>query len=356
MIAKVRNLSEEQLEKIRKTVGEAFVSNELFHNWGDEAGRAPQPVGMNGPDRRPEENDMKKQYDIHPHFRLLSAIRPPLKKENMPRMQKMMGLLFDRQRSDRRVKVEKLVIPAGDTCVRALLYVPKEEKTKACLLYCHGGGYAFPAAPYQYRLARIYAERVGCRVLFPDYRLAPEHPFPAALQDALTAYRYLIKTCGIAPRKLILCGESAGGGLLYALCLKCRELGLPQPAGLVAISPWTDLTLSGASYEYNREADPSMTQEKLQIFARDYTDRPEDPLCSPLFGDLSGLPACRIFVGGDEIMLEDSLRMAKALEAAGVPVTLTVAEGFWHAYIFYGIRSRRTDNKAICEFIRSRLA
>lgn len=236
----------------------------------------------------------------------------------------------------------------------AVMLLPKRPAAPGSVLYLHGGGYCTGGAEYAACFGRLIASVAKIRTFCPAYRLAPEHPFPAALEDALDAYRYLLET--YPGEKICLIGESAGGGLLYALCLKCRELGLPQPAGLVAISPWTDLTLSGASYEYNREADPSMTQEKLQIFARDYTDRPEDPLCSPLFGDLSGLPACRIFVGGDEIMLEDSLRMAKALEAAGVPVTLTVAEGFWHAYIFYGIRSRRTDNKAICEFIRSRLA
>ena len=171
--------------------------------------------------------------------------------------------------------------------------------------------------------------------------------------DALEAYRYLLET--YPGETICLAGESAGGGLLYALCLKAKELGLPQPAGLVALSPWTDLSLSGGSFGYNRDADPSLTKEKLAIFAGSYTDRPTDPFCSPLFGELSGLPESRIYVGGDEILLEDAVRMDAALRAAGCLSELTVAEGFWHAYVLYGIRSRRKDVQAICEFVRSRL-
>ena len=249
----------------------------------------------------------------------------------------------------RQLKKETAELPA----CRAAMLLPHHVKVEGIVLYLHGGGYCTGGLDYACCFGKLIAAIVKARTFCPAYRLAPEYPFPAALEDAVDAYRFLSET--YPGRKICVIGESAGGGLLYALCVRCRELGLPQPAGLVAISPWTDLTLSGTSYEYNREADPSMTKEKLRIFARAYTDRPEDPLCSPLFADLSGLPESQIYVGGDEIMLEDSLRMTKALEAADIPVTLTVAEGFWHAYLFYGIRSRRKDNQAICEFLRSKL-
>lgn len=248
--------------------------------------------------------------------------------------------------------LKKEILPLAN-CQAALL-TPHHQKVPGTVLYLHGGGYCTGDLEYACWFGKLIASVVKARTFCPAYRLAPEHPFPAALEDALDAYRFLLER--YPNEKICVIGESAGGGLLFALSLKLKKLGLPQPAGLVALSPWTDLSLSGRSYEYNREADPSMTKEKLSIFAADYTDAPLDPLCSPLFGDLQGLPESLLFAGGDEIMLDDTLRMYDALKAAGVKARMTVAEGFWHAYIFYGIKSRRDDNKAICEFLRSKLS
>ena len=179
---------------------------------------------------------MSAEYPIHSDFKMLAAIHPPLNRRTIPMIQKSMELLYHQQRSSKTVRVERVRIPA-DTgqAVRALLYIPVEGKTDAYLLYCHGGGYAFPAAPYQYKLARIYAQQVGCRVLFPDYRLAPEYPFPAAVDDCFAAYRRLLEMAegaGIA-----VCGDSAGGTLSMAVCLRALDEGLPAPCAQLLTYP-----------------------------------------------------------------------------------------------------------------------
>lgn len=221
------------------------------------------------------------------------------------------------------------------------------------ILYLHGGGYCTGGMEYAAWFGKFIAAATGARTLCPAYRLAPESPFPAALEDALATYRFLLENN--PDEKIALMGESAGGGLCYALCLKLKEENLPQPEGVVALSPWTDLTLSGESYQYNRERDPSLSYEKLVVFSKSYTDRPEQPLCSPLFGDLKGLPESLIYVGGSEILLDDSRRMRDALEKAGCRVRLTEAEDMWHVYLFYNLRRYRDHILEISEFLRNSL-
>jgi acetyl esterase/lipase len=165
--------------------------------------------------------------------------------------------------------------------------MPKDERRSGVVLYLHGGGYTCGSLDYAKGFAATLASECGVRVFCGAYRLAPEDPYPAALEDALTAYDYLLKK-GYAPQQILLCGESAGGGLICALCLKLKQLGRELPCGLIAISPWVDLTGSGKSYEFNRDNDPSLTEELLQFYARCYTQDPTDPLCSPLLGDLTG--------------------------------------------------------------------
>ena len=172
--------------------------------------------------------------------------------------------------------------------------MPKDERRSGVVLYLHGGGYTCGSLDYAKGFAATLASECGVRVFCGAYRLAPENPYPAALEDALTAYDYLLKK-GYAPQQILLCGESAGGGLICALCLKLKQLGRELPCGLIAISPWVDLTGSGKSYEFNRDNDPSLTEELLQFYARCYTQDPTDPLCSPLLGDLTGFPPTLIF-------------------------------------------------------------
>lgn len=239
---------------------------------------------------------------------------------------------------------------------KAALLRPSRRLIPGTVLYLHGGGYCTGGLEYATWFGKLIAATVGARTFCPAYRLAPEHPFPAALEDALKAYRYLLER--YPEEKITLMGESAGGGLCFALCLKLKEEGLPLPEGVVAASPWTDLTLSGESYESNREKDPSLNREKLVIFADSYAREtaPDFPLCSPLFGDLSGLPESRIYVGGHEILLDDSVKMAEALLKAGCAVSLTVAEEMWHVYLFYNLRKFRGHILEIADFLRSKLA
>mgnify|MGYP004730972379 FL=1 len=229
--------------------------------------------------------------------------------------------------------------------------MPQDQRRGGVVLYLHGGGYTCGSLEYAKGFSSVLAAECGVRVFCAAYRLAPEHRYPAALEDALEAYQYLLKK-GYAPKQILLCGESAGGGLIYALCLKLKELGIPLPCGLIGISPWTDLTGSGRSYEENREIDPSMSPELLQFYAKCYTDDVTDPLCSPLFGDVTGLPPSLLFVGGDEVMLDDTRLLHEKLLKSGCRSRLIVAPERWHAYVLYCLSENMPgDFEAINRFM-----
>lgn len=229
--------------------------------------------------------------------------------------------------------------------------MPKDQRRTGVILYLHGGGYTCGSLEYAKGFAAALASECGVRVFCPAYRLAPEHPYPAALDDALESYQYLLQK-GYEPGQVMLAGESAGGGLIYCLCLKLKELGMELPCGLIGISPWTDLTGSGDSYRENREKDPSMTPELLQFYAGCYTQDPTDPLCSPLFGDLTGLPPSLLFVGGDEVMLDDTRALHEKLLAAGCRSRLHIAPERWHAYVLYCLNENmEQDFEAINHFL-----
>lgn len=233
--------------------------------------------------------------------------------------------------------------------------LPKDERRAGVILYLHGGGYTYGDLEYARGFGSTLAAECGVRVFCPAYRLAPEHPYPAALDDALAAYQYLLSK-GYAPDHITLCGESAGGGLCYALCLKLKEQGIPLPASIIAISPWVDLTASGESYGYNREADVSLNAQLLEAFTKNYTDDRQSPFVSPLFGDLTALPPSLIFVGGDEILLSDSQSMHKALIASGCRSHLAVTPQRWHGYLLYGLEEDRKDWVMLNRFLSRTLA
>ena len=260
--------------------------------------------------------------------------------------------------------------------VPGALIIPRDELRSGIILYLHGGGYVAGGLEYAKGFATMISAETGMRAACAEYRLAPENPFPMALEDAVTVYTHLLD-CGYNPKEILLTGESAGGGLIYSLCLKLKELGLPMPAGLIAISPWCDLTLSGESYETNRDKDPSLSKERLEFYADCYTgavtraefdpkkDEPErsdrtekllmDPLVSPLFADLSGVPASIIFAGSDEILRSDAERLSEKLSGCGVKCELYVREGMWHAYHLYALKSSEADFGLINAFIKRTL-
>ena len=228
--------------------------------------------------------------------------------------------------------------------------IPKDERRQGVILYLHGGGYTCGNLDYAKGFSATLSDECGVRVFCAAYRLAPEERFPAALDDAVVAYQYLLSK-GYPARQILLCGESAGGGLIYALCLKLKQLRLPLPCGLIGISPWTDLTGSGESYITNRDIDPSMTPELLQFYAGCYTDDPKNPLCSQLFGDLTGLPPSLLFVGGDEVMLDDTRMLHQKLLDCGCKSQMIVAPERWHAYVLYYLNENMSDFDTINDFL-----
>lgn len=246
----------------------------------------------------------------------------------------------------------------------AVMISPEDELTGGIILYLHGGGYTCGDIKYAKGFGTTLASKCGIKVFCPAYRLAPESVFPAAVDDALASYKYLI-TLGFAPADIILCGESAGGGLAYSLCLKLKELGYTMPAGIIAASPWSDLTMSGESYQKNADNDPSMELKRLEFYANCYVHgKPEgtedmekdrslkkEPLLSPLFGDLTGLPPSLLFVGGDEIMLDDTVALHKKLLDCGCRSKMIIRKKMWHAYVLYCLKENESDFDAIEKFI-----
>ena len=235
-------------------------------------------------------------------------------------------------------------------CFDGAWAIPRDERRGGVILYLHGGGYTCGDLEYAKGFGATLAARCGIRVFCAAYRLAPEHPFPAAVQDTFTAYEYLLSK-GYQPGQIILCGESAGGGLCYSLCLKIKEAGLPMPGGLIPISPWTDLTASGKSYQENREKDPSMTIDILNFYAACYTVDRREPLVSPLFGDLTGMPPSLIFAGSDEIMLDDAVQIHEKLQSCGSSSELQITPERWHGYLLYDLKENDADMERINQFL-----
>ena len=202
------------------------------------------------------------------------------------------------------------------------------------LLFLHGGGYELGSLRSDGELAARLGRASGTRVLFPEYRLAPEHPFPAAIDDVLAAWRWLRADQDLAARSMAVVGDSAGGGLAVALLVALRDAGEPVPAAAVLMSPTVDLTSSGASMTERADQDPVSTPEMLRQFASDYLAGadPRTPLASPLFAALAGLPPLLVQVGTADLLLSDSERLATAAADAGVDVTLQIGDGLPHVY------------------------
>ena len=204
------------------------------------------------------------------------------------------------------------------------------------VLYFHGGGYII-GSPRTHRAMMAHLSRdAASRVLALDYRLAPEHPFPAPVEDAVASYRWLLAE-GFDPARITLGGDSAGGGLTVAALVQIRYLGLPMPAAGVCVSPWVDMEGLGESMETRAEADPMVNKENLMVSAKTYLGGadPRAPLAAPLYADLRGLPPILIQVGDAEVLLDDSTRLAGLAREAGVEVQMDVWDDMihvWHVF------------------------
>ncbi|MCM1123992.1 MAG: alpha/beta hydrolase [Eubacterium sp.] len=235
------------------------------------------------------------------------------------------------------VLTDVLDIPAqspGDGALHAEWnYVNRAHMKKYVILYCHGGGYSTGSSLYARTLTNKLAMSTSMDVLSFDYRLAPEHPYPAATKDAMRVWNFLM-LLGYGARDIILAGDSAGGNLALSLTLKLKEEGRLLPRGLVLMSPWTDLTSSGKSHETKAQIDPVLDAEYLAEMIHNYApdQNLEDPYISPLFGDFDGFPPTYIQVGENEVLLDDSVMIYQKLLKANVSVKLDKFEGMWHVF------------------------
>lgn len=201
------------------------------------------------------------------------------------------------------------------------------------LLYLHGGGYVFGGPNSHRDLVWRLAKGTGLKALLVDYRLAPEHPFPAAVDDATASYRWLLDQ-GIDPDRIAIAGDSAGGGLAAALMVNLKNLGVALPRAAVFISPWADLTMGGKSMQTNAKADAMLSPEAMDKFAAHYLGdtNPKAPLASPVFADLSGFPPVLVVVGSTEILLSDSETLVEKINATGGNARLTVWPKMFHVF------------------------
>jgi epsilon-lactone hydrolase len=234
-------------------------------------------------------------------------------------------------------------LPADVTVTAAALGgIPTAEITidgtvpRHVVLYFHGGVYVLGGAAQSAGLASQIGRRTGAKVISVDYRLAPEHPYPAAVDDALAAYEALLRD-GTAPSDIAFAGESAGGGLAIATLVNARDHGLPLPAAAFVMSPYADLTLAGTTMETKRDLDPLLSRDNLQARVADYTSGRDAALglISPIFADLSDLPPLIIQAGTHEVLLDDAIRLARQAATADVEVTLDITPRVPHVFQAY---------------------
>ncbi|WP_348971351.1 alpha/beta hydrolase [Pseudomonas atacamensis] len=220
--------------------------------------------------------------------------------------------------------------------VPATLVTPDELKTDAVLMYIHGGAYIVGRPDGYHGIGGNYAKMLGARVYMPDYRLAPEHQFPAPIDDTLRAYEWLLEQ-NIAASKIAFAGESAGGAMVVSVMVAAKSKGLPLPAVGSSISPWANLEHTGASMSNREGLDPLNSKPVLDILARAFLGDTlaNHPLASPVFADVTGLPPILVQIGENELMLSDALRLANHLADNRVRVNLEVWPGMFHAWHFY---------------------
>lgn len=243
--------------------------------------------------------------------------------------------------------------------MRAEWLVPEGSARDEVILYLHGGAYCAGSCESHRGAVSHIAKAAGFRLLLPEYRLAPEHPFPAAIADAELAYRWLLEA-GNRPGKILLAGDSAGGGLALALLVSLRDQGVALPGAAALISAWTDLAATGESLLTRDARDPWFRGDAIAPMAAHYcgTTDPRHPLISPLYASLEGLPPLMLQVGDHEVLLSDSTRVAAKAREAGVDVTLRVWPGMWHVWHFF-LHRVPESRQAVLEmaaFLEARMA
>jgi len=243
---------------------------------------------------------------------------------------------------------------AGEVTIEAVRAV--ESPTRA-ILYLHGGAF-FMGSPDSYRnRAMRVSYRCNAEVFVPHYRLAPEHPYPAAFEDAFAAWELVRRLRPDTP--LFVAGDSAGGGLGLSLLVKLRDLGMPMPNGALLLSPWTDLAVTGASVDRNRGKDLWFTRSHLEIWAGYYAGAADrrSPYLSPVFADFSGLPPLLLLVGEDELLLDDALRVRDAARSAGTEVLVHIGKGMQHDWplTLPWLDESRLAWRAIGDFVEGRV-
>ena len=250
------------------------------------------------------------------------------------------------------------ITPADANGVRSEWVSWQGSDSGRVIFYLHGGGYCICSPRTHRDLMWRLARACGARVLVPDYRLAPENPHPAAVDDAVKAYRWLLKS-GVKPSRIAVMGDSAGGGLALVLLQQLRDKKIPLPACSVCLSPWSDLTVSGASMRTNRRRDPLFTREAIAYFALLYAPYRDlaKPSVSPLFGSFKGLPPLLIQVGSGELLLDDSCRVAEKASADGVNADITVWPGMIHVFqaLAFTLKDARRAIRDIGRFVEKHI-
>jgi acetyl esterase/lipase len=209
--------------------------------------------------------------------------------------------------------------------------IPTNSLTDTVLLYLHGGGFVFGLTPLHLQMGAYLARKTGMRILMVDYRLAPDDPFPAALDDCVTAYRWLMKR-DVSAHSIVVAGDSAGGNLTITMCIKLRDSGDSLPTAAACLSPVTDLTPDGKKREGFK--DPLLPRKAVKLYSQSYVGKHDahDPLVSPVFGDLRGLPPLLVHAGEDEILREDAIRITRLAKSVDVDVRLEIYPRMWHVW------------------------
>lgn len=279
----------------------------------------------------------------------LGLMTPLIKALGLEQTRKMQDALAKLSETSLADTVTFEEIPFAD--FEAAWALPARGRICKAILYLHGGAYTAGTLTYAKRFGGLLAELTGRAVLCCGYRLAPEYPHPAALDDAMACYDYMLER--YPANSIALVGESAGGGLCYALALRLKKEKKPLPETIVTMSPWTDLAMIRDDPELEK-IDPLLSRAGLLESAQMYAGEIplSDPLISPLYGDLEGLPPSLMYVGSDEILLQDAILMDEKLRSSGCASTLRREKGMWHAYVLYNVPEAKAAREEMAQALR----